>query len=142
MPIVRISLGHSIPADSREIGACVYTAMRETIGIPEGDNFQVVTRHTADELIYDPTFFGIERTSGFMIVEITLAKGRPDSTKQALFARITELLEQRCDVRPADVMIALHEAGLGDLSLGLGRAQFVEDLPPHLQHLKPEDQSS
>jgi len=53
MPIVRISLGQSMTADSRKIGACVYTAMRETIGIPEGDNFQVVTRHTADELIYD-----------------------------------------------------------------------------------------
>lgn len=139
MPVVRISLNESIVADSREIGVCVYTAMRETIGIPEGDNFQIITRHSADELVYDPSFYGIERTNGFMIIEITLARGREDLVKQALFARITALLEQRCQVRPADVMITLHEAGIADMSLGLGRAQFVEDLPLHLQGLSPEE---
>lgn len=142
MPIVRISLGSSTATEPREVGACVYMAMRETIGIPEGDNFQVITRHSADELIYDPSFFGIERTSGFMIIEITLARGRTDSTKQALFARITALLEERCGVRPADVMLALHEAGLADLSLGLGRAQFVENPPLRLQTINSEGESS
>ena len=95
MPIVRISLGSSVKAEQREVGACVYMAMRDTINIPEGDNFQVLTRQSADELIYDPSFYGIERTSGFMIIEITLARGRTDRTQQALFARITELLRRR-----------------------------------------------
>ncbi|MCS4255693.1 phenylpyruvate tautomerase PptA (4-oxalocrotonate tautomerase family) [Rhodococcus erythropolis] len=142
MPVVRIALSTSVPAASRDIGACVYTAMRETIGIPEGDNFQIITRHGPDELIFNPTFYGIDRTDGFMIIEITLAKGRQDEVKQALFARITSLLEDKCDVRPADVMITLHEAGLADMSLGLGRAQFVEDLPPHLQNLSTADTRS
>lgn len=135
MPIVRISLMATTTARAQEIGACVYTAMRETIGIPEGDNFQIINHCGAGELVYDPTFYGIDRTDGFMIIEITLARGRETPVKQALFARITELLEARCRVRPDDVIITLHEAGLADMSLGQGRAQFVENPPARLQAL-------
>ena len=115
MPVVRISLIDRTVDEARAIGTCVYTAMRETIGIPEGDNFQILNRYTPDEVVYDPTYYGIERTNGFMIIEITLARGRDNQVKQSLFARITELLEQRCHVRPSDVVITLHEAGLADI---------------------------
>lgn len=135
MPIVRISLMETTTSRAHAIGACVYTAMRETIGIPEGDNFQVINHCRAGELVYDPTFHGIDRTDEFMIIEITLGRGREAPVKQALFARITELLEAQCRVRPDDVMIALHEAGLADLSFGRGRAQFLENPPARLQSL-------
>ena len=139
MPIVRISLNATTTSRAQAIGACVYTAMRETIGIPEGDNFQVFHHCRAGELVYDPTFYGIDRTDDFMIIEITLARGREAPVKQALFARITALLEARCGVRPDDVVIALHEAGLADMSLGQGRAQFVENPPARLQSLSNND---
>ncbi|WP_172652466.1 tautomerase family protein [Rhodococcus opacus] len=141
MPLVRISLMQTTAHRAQEIGRCVYDAMRETIGIPEGDNFQVINHCGVGELVYDPTFLGIERTNEFMIIEITLGRGRETAVKQALFARITELLEARCQVRPDDVMIGLNEVGLDDMSLGQGRAQFVENPPARLLSLSDNGSS-
>lgn len=133
MPLVRITLMKTTTERAHAIGRCVYDAMRETIGIPEGDNFQVFQHCEPGELVFDPSWPGIERTDQYMIIEISLGQGRPTAMKQALFARITELLEQRCQVRPEDVMIALQGLGLDDMSLGQGRAQFVENPPARLQ---------
>lgn len=132
MPLVRISLMKTTTERAQEIGRCVYDAMRETIGIPEGDNFQVINHCGPGELIYDPSWPGMERTDGFMFIEIMLGRGRETAVKQALFARVTELLQARCQVRPDDVMIALQGFGLDDMSLGQGRAQFVENPPARL----------
>jgi phenylpyruvate tautomerase PptA (4-oxalocrotonate tautomerase family) len=136
MPIVRISLTRTTLEHAQNVGKCVYRAMREKIGIPEGDNFQVISQHEPGELVYDSSFYGIERTDGFMIIEITLARGRTPEVKQGLYRRITDLLAAECGVRPQDVLLALHEVGPADFSLGEGRAQFFENLPPHLQALQ------
>jgi phenylpyruvate tautomerase PptA (4-oxalocrotonate tautomerase family) len=137
VPLVRISLTRTSLQRAQHIGRCVYRAMREVIGIPEGDNFQVISQHEPGELVYDPSFYGVERTDGFMIVEITLARGRTDEVKENLFGRITELLEAECGVRPQDVLAILHEVGVADMSLGNGEAQFLRQLPPHLRALEP-----
>lgn len=133
MPLVRITLMKTTTERAQAIGRCVYDAMRETIGIPEGDNFQVFHHCEPGELVYDPSWPGIDRTDQYMIIEISLGQGRQTAVKQALFARVTELLEERCQVRPDDVMIALQGLGLDDMSLGQGRAQFVENPPARLQ---------
>lgn len=139
MPLVRVSLLKTTTERAHEIGRCVYDAMRETIGIPEGDNFQVFNHCAPGELVYDPSWPGIDRTDGYMFIEIMLGRGRETATKQALFARITQLLEERCQVRPDDVMIALQGLGLDDMSLGQGRAQFVENPPARLKSLAGDD---
>ena len=132
MPLVQISLNKTTTERAHAIGRCVYDAMLETIGIPEGDNFQVFNHCEPGELVYDPSWPGIERSEGFMFISIMLGQGRETAVKQALFARITELLQERCQVRPEDVMIGLQGLGLDDMSLGLGRAQFVENPPARL----------
>lgn len=139
MPLVRISLMKTTTERAQEIGRCVYDAMRETIRIPDGDNFQVINHCDPGELVYDPTWPGMERTDQYMIIEIMLARGRETAVKQALFARITAVLQERCQVRPDDVMIVLQGFGLDDLSLGQGRAQFVENPPAHLRSLTADD---
>lgn len=139
MPLVRISLMKTTTERAQQIGRCVYDAMREIIGIPEGDNFQVINHCGPGELIYDPSWPGIERTDGYMFIEIMLGRGRETAVKQALFARIAELLEERCQVRPDDVMIGLLGLGLDDMSLGQGRAQFVENPPARLRSLTADD---
>jgi hypothetical protein len=67
MPLVRIALVQGRPADvGRRIGAIVYRTMVDTINVPEGDNFQVITEHDRDHLIYDPAYLGIPRTDGIV----------------------------------------------------------------------------
>jgi phenylpyruvate tautomerase PptA (4-oxalocrotonate tautomerase family) len=135
MPYVRIALGRSAAGHPRAVGDCVHRALGEALGVPEGDHFQVISRHDADEIVYDPSFLGIERTDGIVFIQITLAAGRRTEQKQALYARIAELLAAECGVRPADVFITLLEIPPENFSFGDGRAQFADQLPPHLAHL-------
>ncbi|WP_395400821.1 tautomerase family protein [Pseudoduganella sp. UC29_106] len=138
MPLVRISLNSSAADVRRRIGDAVHQAMVDTIDIPTGDRFQIITSHAPGEIIYDANFYGIDRTEGFIAIQITLAAGRRDEVKTKLYARIAELLNEAANVRPEDVFISLLEVGPADFSLGNGKAQFLEELPPHLKALQKQ----
>jgi 4-oxalocrotonate tautomerase len=130
MPFVRIAVYESTPAAERAaIADAVYEAMRETIDIPEGDKFIVVTSHGKDELFIDPKFMGMQRSGGFVLVHITLSQGRTVEKKQALYARIAEKLKNALGVSTDDVMTVLTENTYTDWSFGKGVAQFVLNPP-------------
>jgi phenylpyruvate tautomerase PptA (4-oxalocrotonate tautomerase family) len=130
MPLVRISVGEAVKREKRRLLAdAVYDAMRATIGIPEGDKFVVLTAHAEDELIADPHFMGMHRTNGFVVVQITLRRGRSTEKKQALYRELVKLFEERAGIAPDNVMIVLSENGLDDWSFGRGEAQYVLNPP-------------
>jgi 4-oxalocrotonate tautomerase len=126
MPLVRISLVAGKPDVYRSaVSNQVYEAMRETLGIPEGDRFQIITEHERGQLIADPTFMGMSRSSDFAVIQIFLSRGRTTEIKQALYRRIADRLAASPGIRPDDVMIVLTEVGLEDWSFGRGEAQYV-----------------
>jgi len=130
MPLVRISVDASVPAETRRtISSEVYESMRETIGIPEGDRFILVSSHSPGEWFIDPSFPGMNRTEKFLLVHITLSRGRTVEQKQALYARIAERLHAAVDVPADDVMIVLNENNFEDWSFGKGQAQYVLNPP-------------
>jgi 4-oxalocrotonate tautomerase len=131
MPLVRISLHVGKPASYKAaVGDQVYEAMRETLNVPEGDRFQIITEHGEGQLIADPNYMGIERTAdGFILIQIFLSRGRPAEAKQALYRRIAERLAKSPGIRSEDVMIVLTEVGLEDWSFGRGEAQYVLNPP-------------
>lgn len=126
MPLVRISLreGNS-EAYRRAIGEAVHRAMAETINVPALDRFQVITEHSATDLIYDPTYLGIARTDDVVFVQITLNAGRTVEQKRALYARIAALLGENPGVRPQDVLVNLVEVPRENWSFGNGEAQYA-----------------
>lgn len=126
MPLVRISLreGKS-EAYRRAIGEAVHRAMAETINVPALDRFQVITEHSATDLIYDPTYLGIARTDDVVFVQITLNAGRTVEQKRALYARIAALLGENPGVRPQDVLVNLVEVPRENWSFGNGEAQYA-----------------
>jgi phenylpyruvate tautomerase PptA (4-oxalocrotonate tautomerase family) len=99
--------------------------MVETIGVPAQDRFQIITEHPAEGLIYDPSYLGIERGDGIVLVQITLNAGRTLTQKQALYARIATLLDSTASVRPDDVVINLVEVPKENWSFGAGIAQYA-----------------
>ena len=103
--------------------------MRETINIPEGDNFIVFSVHGESDLQIDPNFQGMNRTRKFLLVQITLSKSRTVEQKQALYARIAERLFEAAKIPPDDVMIVLTENSFEDWSFGKGQAQYVLNPP-------------
>lgn len=126
MPLVRISLREGKPAAYRRaISDGVHRAMVEAVNVPALDRFQVITEHTPDSLIYDPTYLDIDRTDDVVFVQITLNAGRSIEQKRALYARTTELLAESPGVRPQDVLISLVEVPRENWSFGNGEAQYA-----------------
>jgi len=126
MPLVRIDLAAGKPAEYRKaLGDVVHESLVSAIGIPRDDRFQVITEHSAGDLIYDPTYLGIQRTDEFVVVQITLSDGRSVDQKRALYAAIADGLHARLHLRREDVFINLLEVRKENWSFGNGAAQYA-----------------
>jgi 4-oxalocrotonate tautomerase len=108
------------------LGDGVHQAMVEAVDAPAQDRFQIITEHSANDLIYDPSYLGIERSDNLVIVQITLSAGRKPGQKRNLFRGVTEILEKDPGVRPQDVMINLVEVAWENWSFGNGEAQYTK----------------
>ena len=126
MPLVRIDLRRGKPAAYKKaISDGVYQALREIFTVPENDRFMVVTDRDEADFIYEPSYLGIEHGSEFVMLQITVTNTRTVEQKQALYARIVELLGKNPGIRPQEVMINLIDVGKENWSFGNGIAQYV-----------------
>jgi 4-oxalocrotonate tautomerase len=127
MPLARIDLIKGKPADYRRtIGDVIYKAMVEILKAPEGDRFQVINEHDPDNFIYDPTFFGIDRTPDVVFIQLTLAEGRTLEQKRGFYKQVVDELHQRLNHRREDVFITLVGTGRDDWSFGNGESSLVK----------------
>ncbi|MGF6110535.1 tautomerase family protein [Pseudomonas sp. dw_612] len=126
MPLVRIDIKkHQDPTFAKRVGQLIYAAMHSAIDVPENDNFQILAEHDENHFIYDPTFMGINRTDGLVIIQITLMEGRTTEKKKLLYKTIAESLNTELDVRLEDVFINLVEVKRENWSFGNGIGQFA-----------------
>ena len=73
MPLVEISLRSGKPASYRRaIGDSVHSALVEVLSVPADDHFQIITEHSAENVVHDPQYLGIERDVFVALVEIQL----------------------------------------------------------------------
>lgn len=127
MPLARIDLIKGRPPSYRKtIGDVVYKAMVEILKAPEHDRFQVIVEHEMDDFVYDPTFFGIERSPDVVFVQLTLAEGRTLEQKRGFYKQIVDKLNQHLNLRREDVFITLIGTGRDDWSFGNGEASLVK----------------
>jgi phenylpyruvate tautomerase PptA (4-oxalocrotonate tautomerase family) len=127
MPLVRIDIKkHQDPTFAKRVGKLVYAAMHSAINVPENDNFQILAEHDENHFIYDPTFMGINRTDGLVIIQITLMEGRTTEAKKLLYKTIAESLNTELGVRLEDVFINLVEVKRENWSFGNGIGQFAD----------------
>lgn len=126
MPLVRVTLrkGRS-PEFLRDAGNAIHEALVAQANVPYDDRFQVFDEVEADRLIAHPSYGGVERSDGLMIIEITLNAGRTVEIKKSLYADIAERLERAVDVRPDDVLISLVEVTKENWSFGKGLATYA-----------------
>ena len=127
MPLVRISLmqGKSIEF-RRKLGEIVYQSMVDVINVPMKDKFQVITEHDENSLIFDPEYLDIQRTNGFVLIQITLSEGRTVELKKAFYKRLAERLHNELEIRMEDIFVNLVEVKKENWSFGNGVAQYVE----------------
>lgn len=127
MPLVRISLMQGKPTEFRhKVSEIVYQAMVDTINVPPKDNFQIITEHDKNSLIYDPEYLNIPRTDGIVIIQITLNEGRTVELKKTFYKQLAGRLHEEVGIRMEDIFISLVEVKKENWSFGNGVAQYAE----------------
>jgi 4-oxalocrotonate tautomerase len=125
MPLIHISLRNGKPEAYRQaIFDSLYKAMRETLSVPEGDQFMTITEHDGANFRYG-AMNGIARSDDLVFIQITVFDTRTKDQKIAFFQRAAELLGKGPGIRPEDVFVVVHEAAKENWSLGNGVAQFA-----------------
>jgi phenylpyruvate tautomerase PptA (4-oxalocrotonate tautomerase family) len=126
MPLVNIHLMQGKPVDfRRRLGEIVYRTMVDTINVPVKDNFQIITEHDGNSLIYDPEYLDIQRTDGIVVIQITLNEGRTTERKKEFYKQLAERLHTELGIRMEDVFISLVEVKKENWSFGDGIAQYA-----------------
>ena len=125
MPLINISLRAGKPEAYRQaIFDGLYRALRETLDVPEDDQFMTITEHDAANFRYGNAY-GVARSADVVYIQITVFNTRTVEQKKALFRRIAELLGENPGIRPEDVFITVLEAARENWSVGHGLAQFA-----------------
>ncbi len=126
MPLVRISfMKGKAGGFGRKIGEIVYRSMVDTISVPVNDNFQIITEHDRDSLVYDSGYLGISRTDGIIMIQITLNEGRTLDAKKAFFKTVADRMNAELKIRKEDILINLVEVKKENWSFGNGVAQYA-----------------
>jgi creatinine amidohydrolase/Fe(II)-dependent formamide hydrolase-like protein len=90
------------------IGNALNQSLVESLNIPSGDRFVMVSEHGDDELFIDPTFMEMNRTANAMIITVLFGAHRPS---------------------PDDVFVALVPVPNENFSFGRGIAQLADVAP-------------
>jgi len=126
MPLVRIALRQGRDSGfGKKIGEVVYRKMQVTLNVPAKDNFQVITEHDPNGLIYDPSYLDVQRTDGIVIIQITLNEGRTVELKKNFYKAVADTLYAELGLRREDVFISLVEVKKENWSFGNGIAQYA-----------------
>ena len=65
-----------------------HNAMIATLNAPKDDRFHVISEHTRDTLLIDPTYliyFGVERSADALIIKLTLNEVRTVEVRKAFY---------------------------------------------------------
>jgi phenylpyruvate tautomerase PptA (4-oxalocrotonate tautomerase family) len=117
MPLVRIDLDESRNSQQRKaVSDGIHEAMISAFSIPSGDRFQIITPHPVDELVFDPEFLDVERTS-VIFIQIILVQRQTKEAKLAFYKDLAARLTPT-GVRKEDLFIALVENQSEDWTAG------------------------
>jgi 4-oxalocrotonate tautomerase len=126
MPLARIDLPAGKPPEySRAVADVVYDAMIATLSVPKDDRFQVISEHTRDTLLIDPTYLGIQRSADALVLQVVLSEGRTVEIKKAFYKAVADGLHDHVGLRREDIFIVLVEVKKENWSFGNGLAQYA-----------------
>jgi 4-oxalocrotonate tautomerase len=126
MPLARIDMpAGKPPAYRAAVGEVVYSAMLSALKVPNNDRFQIITEHSAGDLVINAEYLGIRRSADAIVIQITLNEGRTLELKQAFYKSVADGLHERVGLRREDVFINLVEVKKENWSFGNGEAQYA-----------------
>ena len=92
MPLARIEINRDAsPELVRVVSEAVYKAMVEIANAPPHDKFQIINRHTDDEIIFPKEgYLGLTYTRNLIIIQVTWVSGRSTEVKKKFYRQIAE----------------------------------------------------
>jgi 4-oxalocrotonate tautomerase len=109
----------------RVVSEAIYGAMMEIADVPMHDKFQVINRHTADQIIFpEEGYLGLTYTRDLIIIQVTWVSGRSTEVKKKFFRQVAEDIHAKGGVRKEDVWINLVDTSPEDWSFGNGDMQY------------------
>lgn len=102
----------------------VHEALVAAANVPADDRFQIIEEVEAGHLLAHPSYGGVSRGEGLIVIQITL-NARTVEVKRELYAEIARRLQESVDVRPDDVLVSLVEVTRENWSFGGGRATYA-----------------
>jgi len=98
MPVIYVSIREgNAPEQKKRIAAGIHKAMIDVMGLPEDDYNQVFLESSADNMIFDPNYFGLYRSPKAVFIHMFF-NHRPAEMKAKLFETIADNLV-RCGVK-------------------------------------------
>ncbi|SDC53864.1 Phenylpyruvate tautomerase PptA, 4-oxalocrotonate tautomerase family [Paenibacillus sp. CF095] len=126
MPLTRITTLKGRSSEEKAlIGEVVLQTIVDKLHVPQNDRFLITEELDRENLSFDPNCLDIDRSDGFLIVQITLNAGRSAEVKKEFYEALAEQLHQQCDIRMEDVFINLVEVTKENWSYGNGIAPFI-----------------
>src|ERR1700683_465626 len=126
MPLARIDLPAGQSAEYRAaVGEVVYAAMLSALNVPKNDRFQVIVEHSGADLVINPEYLGIQRSSAAIVIQVTLNEGRTLELKRAFYKAVADALHERIGLRREDVLINLVEVKKENWSFGNGEPPYA-----------------
>ncbi|MDR1431975.1 MAG: tautomerase family protein [Propionibacteriaceae bacterium] len=109
MPLIQVDLDRKLWQESgKDISAAIQRAQVKGLEIPAGDLFHVFRPHDEGEIIFDPTFGGVERHS-LIIIRVVFVHEHPVvKHKYAFYDAVVEEFGA-LGIRSDDIMVCITE---------------------------------
>lgn len=128
MPLVTITTTEAFSGGEQTAIADAVQHALAAAGFPERDRFQKILTNSGARLIYDRHHPDLEeaRSDRFVLVEITISKGRDTAFKKALVTHIVERVVKAAGNDPRDVMVLITETERENWAFHSGIQYYVE----------------
>lgn len=93
MPFNKLHVPQDLPVSTcHAINKLLHDSLVETCNVNPNDFFCLVSRYSALDMIFHPTFLGNRDPAATIVIEIALLAGRTDAQKESLFADVRRRL--------------------------------------------------
>jgi hypothetical protein len=93
MPFNKLHVPQDLPVSTcHAINKLLHDSLVETCNVNPNDFFCLVSRYSASDMIFHPTFLGNRDPAATIVIEIALLAGRSDAQKESLFADVRRRL--------------------------------------------------
>jgi 4-oxalocrotonate tautomerase len=125
MPLVRITVPESVPADQRAaLAAGVHRALVEVAKAPADDRFQILEVAPPESIVFTPSYMGLTHRAPVVVVQVFMNVGRTVEVKKALYAALADNVTAAAPVRREDVIVNLVEVPRENWSFGGGAMSY------------------